>query len=140
MPYWAPNKRSIWPLFSVLLLYKCFDLDVSCVTQNFKKQNKKILFQSLTVYFAFCYVRIIWFFVPFFKLICQPGHLLSDSKVNVSTIALKLFFLRFVSIVKHCAHSLGKVQTFWETRWIWKNLPHGFDKAADLLSKHQNHQ
>ena len=23
---------------------------------------------------------------------------------------------------------------------IWKNLPHGFDKSADLLSKHQNHE
>ena len=33
-----------------------------------------------------------------------------------------------------------KVQTFWETHKIWKNLPHGFDKSADLLSKHQNHE
>ena len=31
-----------------------------------------------------------------------------------------------------------KVQTFWETNKIWKNLPHGFDKSADLLS--QNHE
>ena len=33
-----------------------------------------------------------------------------------------------------------KVQTFWETHKIWKNLPHGFDKSADLLSKQQNHE
>ena len=33
-----------------------------------------------------------------------------------------------------------KVRTFWETHKIWKNLPHGFDKSADLLSKHQNHE
>ena len=29
---------------------------------------------------------------------------------------------------------------FWETHKIWKNLPHGFDKLADLLSKRQNHE
>ena len=33
-----------------------------------------------------------------------------------------------------------KVRTFWETQKIWKNLPHGFDKSADLLSKRQNHE
>ena len=33
-----------------------------------------------------------------------------------------------------------KVRTFWETHKIWKNLPHGFDKSADLLSKRQNHE
>ena len=32
-----------------------------------------------------------------------------------------------------------KVRTFWETHKIWKILPNGFDKSADLLSKHQNH-
>ena len=37
------------------------------------------------------------------------------------------------------AHSVTKVRTFWETHKIWKNLPHGFDKSTDLLSKHQNH-
>ena len=33
-----------------------------------------------------------------------------------------------------------KVRTFWETHKIWKNLPHGIDKSADLLSKRQNHE
>ena len=33
-----------------------------------------------------------------------------------------------------------KVWTFWETHKIWKNLPYGFDKSADLLSKCQNHK
>ena len=33
-----------------------------------------------------------------------------------------------------------KVQTFWETYKIWKNLPRGFDKSADLLSKRQNNE
>ena len=33
-----------------------------------------------------------------------------------------------------------KVWTFWETHKIWKNLPRGFDKSADLLSKRQNHE
>ena len=33
-----------------------------------------------------------------------------------------------------------KVRTFCETHKIWKNLPHGFDKSADLLSKRQNHE
>ena len=33
-----------------------------------------------------------------------------------------------------------KVWTFWETHKIWKNLPYGFDKSADLLSKRQNHK
>ena len=36
--------------------------------------------------------------------------------------------------------STCKVRTFWETHKIWKNLPHGFDKSADLLSKCQNHE
>ena len=35
---------------------------------------------------------------------------------------------------------LNKVRTSWETHKIWKNLPHGFDKSADLLSKRQNHE
>ena len=34
----------------------------------------------------------------------------------------------------------GKVRTFWETHQIWKNLPRGFDKSADLLIKRQNHK
>ena len=33
-----------------------------------------------------------------------------------------------------------KVRTFLETHKIWKTLPHGFDKSADSLSKHQNHK
>ena len=33
-----------------------------------------------------------------------------------------------------------KVRTFWETHKIWKNLPHGFDKSADVLSKRQNQE
>ena len=36
--------------------------------------------------------------------------------------------------------SVYKVRTFWETHEIWKNLPHGFDKSADLLSEPQNHE
>ena len=30
-----------------------------------------------------------------------------------------------------------KVRTFWEALKIWKNLPYGFDKSADLLSERQ---
>ena len=33
-----------------------------------------------------------------------------------------------------------KVRNFRETHKIWKNLPHGFDKSAYLLSKRQNHE
>ena len=36
--------------------------------------------------------------------------------------------------------NVSKVRTFWETPKIWKNLPHSFDKSADLLSKRQNHE
>ena len=36
------------------------------------------------------------------------------------------------------SRSANKVRTFWETHKIWKNLPLGFDKSADLLSKPQN--
>ena len=43
--------------------------------------------------------------------------------------------LIFTFYVEHC-----KVQTFWETHKIWKNLPHGFDKSADLPSKRLNHE
>jgi hypothetical protein len=42
-----------------------------------------------------------------------------------------------------CRFKIGvalKVRTFWETPKIWKNLPHGFGKSADLLSKRQNHE
>ena len=42
----------------------------------------------------------------------------------------------FVGLV----HNFGKVRTFRETHKIWKNLPHGFDISADLLSKRQNHE
>ena len=37
---------------------------------------------------------------------------------------------------KQCKKILSKsvkVRTFWETHKIWNNLPHGFDKSADLL-------
>ena len=33
-----------------------------------------------------------------------------------------------------------KVWTFRETHKIWENLPYGFDKLADLLSKCKNHE
>ena len=33
-----------------------------------------------------------------------------------------------------------KVRIFWEALKIWKNLPRGFEKSADLLSKRQNHE
>ena len=33
-----------------------------------------------------------------------------------------------------------KVRTIWETHKIWKNIPCGFDKSADLLSKRRNHE
>ena len=35
---------------------------------------------------------------------------------------------------------LLKVRTFCETHKIWKNLHHGYDKSADLLSKRQNYE
>ena len=35
---------------------------------------------------------------------------------------------------------LAKVRTFWETQNFKKNLPHGFDKSANLLSHRQNHE
>ena len=28
-----------------------------------------------------------------------------------------------------------KVRTFWEAHKIWKNLPYGFEKSADLLQR-----
>ena len=36
--------------------------------------------------------------------------------------------------------SFIKVWTFLEKHKICKNLPYGFDKSADLLSKRQNHK
>ena len=41
-----------------------------------------------------------------------------------------------VEFAKNC--QTIKVWTFWKTHKIWKNLPYGFDKSADLLSKRQN--
>ena len=38
----------------------------------------------------------------------------------------RMFFLKFGLSEKHSK--------------FWKNLPHGFDKSADLLSKRQNHE
>ena len=43
-------------------------------------------------------------------------------------------------IFESLQHILLKVRTFRETHKILKNLPRGFDKSADLLSKHQNHE
>ena len=37
-------------------------------------------------------------------------------------------------------YHIFKVRTFWETHNIWKKIPHGFDKSADLISKRQNHE
>ena len=44
------------------------------------------------------------------------------------------------SFKNNFAEIFDKVWTFWETHEIWKNLPYGFDKSADLLSKRQNHK
>ena len=49
---------------------------------------------------------------------------------------LRLEYAEGVAMLKQA----GKVWTFWETHKIWKNLPYGFDKSADLLSKYQNHK
>ena len=48
-------------------------------------------------------------------------------------------FLDFSTLLAYSSY-IVKVRTFWETHKIWKNLPHGFDKSADLLSKRQNHE
>ena len=41
----------------------------------------------------------------------------------------------FTCFSKFCVF-ISRVRTFWETHKIWKNLPHGFDKSADLLRDH----
>ena len=52
----------------------------------------------------------------------------------------KILWNHSVSIKSARGNFVVKVRTFWETHKIWKNLPHGFDKSADLLSKRQNHE
>ena len=44
------------------------------------------------------------------------------------------------SIFENDTKIFSKVQTFWDAHKFWKNLPHGFDKSADLLTKRQNHE
>ena len=50
-----------------------------------------------------------------------------------------LFWVRIFHF-KNWNFEFCKVRTFLETHKIWNNLPHGFDKSADLLSKRQNHE
>ena len=52
----------------------------------------------------------------------------------------EIFRQIFVASQKTWTLTGCKVRTFWETQKNWKNLPHGFDKSADLLSKRQNHE
>ena len=49
----------------------------------------------------------------------------------------QMLVLTYIHIESSSANVV-KVWTFWETHKIWKNLPYGFDKSADLLSKCQN--
>ena len=71
--------------------------------------------------------------------ISRGGQKIQESKWDWGPFQLKpklnvLQVILWIDIVP------GKVWTFWETFKIWKNLPHGFDKSADLHSKRQNHE
>ena len=57
---------------------------------------------------------------------------------NETWVRLTTYFHEY-SKSTYCFHQIlcYKVRTFWETHKIWKSLPHGFDKSADLLSKPQ---
>ena len=61
----------------------------------------------------------------------------SEQKQN---LVIRLLQNHCKSLWKFCT-ILQFWRTFWETHKIWKkNLPHGFHKSADLLSKRQNHE
>ena len=89
---------------------------------------------SFTYFIKICFLFLsehgseyqIWRNIPWKKL-CPTSELISihfrTANKNVNSIA-----------------RISNVRTFWETHKIWKNLPHGFDKSADLLSKCQNHE
>ena len=59
---------------------------------------------------------------------------LGRTQINKIRLLKMLQTLRF-SYLAFCSRSYALKLTFWETHKIWKNLPHGFDKSADLLSK-----
>ena len=59
-------------------------------------------------------------------------------RIPIVTLVLQYNFLILTCTLRN--YLLFKVRTFWETHKIWKNLPPGFDKSADLLSKRQNHE
>ena len=79
---------------------------------------------------------LVNFFNPFAGLIL--------TKKNVAAKIWKMLWYLFswncssLQIIQ--TFLLRKVRTFWEHTNFEKNLPHGFDKSADLLSKRQNHK
>ena len=69
------------------------------------------------------------------KVVIIPAQL-KLSSLSAAPVMPNKFFLQQHLFNKNPI----KVWTFWETHKIWKNLPYGFDKSADLLSKRQNHK
>ena len=55
----------------------------------------------------------------------------------IISILASVFGFSLLSRFNYLA-KFSKVRTFWETQKIWKNLLHGFDKSAALLSQRQN--
>ena len=78
--------------------------------------------------------RIIGFFLPISSKKCLDHFSISKEP---RTILMKKNKTEKPFGLKGCT---SKLRTFWETHKIWKNLPHGLDKSADLLSKRQNHE
>ena len=98
---------------------------------------------------------------PILVILLKPSNKRSNVRTNilepeVNTVVLKKRAIQFLPVI--CLRKKGflqdctikffqitktkscKVWTFWEAHKIWKNLSHGFDKLADLLSKRQNHE
>ena len=68
-----------------------------------------------------------------------PQAVLYKLTLPLFWVLIFLDCLQLQAASKNCIFVV-KVRTFWETHKIWKNLPHGFDKSADLLNKRQNHE
>ena len=62
---------------------------------------------------------------------------IASDNLDISSVTFCTAEKEFVIIwVQGTYNVFCTVRTFWETHKIWKNHPRGFDKWADLLSKH----
>ena len=123
------NVHWIWKSSKVKTSYKHLlpKKEFSRTIKHFSLSEEVTLekFDANLQYHTWKYLRVIK------ATLCTPAPV---SRFEIFFEGEFLFLFTFLVIF------VNKVRIFWKTHKIWKNLPHGFDKSADLLSKCQNHE